>query len=160
MKMLDILQMMMNCILTLKICRYRRVHNAIPSYHCTQIILRLDHLRAASRWTFTKLPLSGAKTAEVSYARASSYLTLSSVTSGRYSMGVAAPSVGEGANAGYTRRNFRRVAVRARGPAVKKPGRIFTNPTLIELRQEISQYHWLRGTVTSFSALARSVRQS
>ncbi|GBM08946.1 hypothetical protein AVEN_170190-1 [Araneus ventricosus] len=40
------------------------------------------------------------------------------------------------------------------------PGRIFTNPTLIELRQEISQYHWLRGAVTSFSALARSVRQS
>ncbi|GBN74576.1 hypothetical protein AVEN_41541-1 [Araneus ventricosus] len=39
-------------------------------------------------------------------------------------------------------------------------GRIFTNPTLIELRQEISQYHWLRGAVTSFSALARSVRQS
>ncbi|GBO25638.1 hypothetical protein AVEN_217085-1 [Araneus ventricosus] len=42
----------------------------------------------------------------------------------------------------------------------RKPGRIFTNPTLIELRQEIGQYHWLRGAVTSFSALARSVRQS
>ncbi|GBN22023.1 hypothetical protein AVEN_211334-1 [Araneus ventricosus] len=41
-----------------------------------------------------------------------------------------------------------------------RPARIFTNPTLIELRQEISQYHWLRGAVTSFSALARSVRQS
>ncbi|GBM37708.1 hypothetical protein AVEN_239854-1 [Araneus ventricosus] len=41
-----------------------------------------------------------------------------------------------------------------------EPGGIFTNPTLIELRQEISQYHWLRGAVTSFSALARSVRQS
>ncbi|GBM95115.1 hypothetical protein AVEN_104696-1 [Araneus ventricosus] len=41
-----------------------------------------------------------------------------------------------------------------------RPGGIFTNPTLIELRQEISQYHWLRGAVTSFSALARSVRQS
>ncbi|GBN02955.1 hypothetical protein AVEN_38977-1 [Araneus ventricosus] len=40
------------------------------------------------------------------------------------------------------------------------PGGIFTNPTLIELRQEISQYHWLRGAMTSFSALARSVRQS
>ncbi|GBN27606.1 hypothetical protein AVEN_205840-1 [Araneus ventricosus] len=40
------------------------------------------------------------------------------------------------------------------------PGRIFTNPTLIELRQVIGQYHWLRGAVTSFSALARSVRQS
>ncbi|GBO26238.1 hypothetical protein AVEN_23594-1 [Araneus ventricosus] len=39
-------------------------------------------------------------------------------------------------------------------------GRTFTNPTLIELRQEISQYHWLRRAVTSFSALARSVRQS
>ncbi|GBN77835.1 hypothetical protein AVEN_191898-1 [Araneus ventricosus] len=34
----------------------------------------------------------------------------------------------------------------------RKPGRIFTNPTLIELRQEIGQYHWLRGAVTSFSA--------
>ncbi|GBM95711.1 hypothetical protein AVEN_33941-1 [Araneus ventricosus] len=33
-------------------------------------------------------------------------------------------------------------------------GRIFTNPTLIELMQEISQYHWLRGAVTSFSVLA------
>ncbi|GBN26015.1 hypothetical protein AVEN_142442-1 [Araneus ventricosus] len=41
-----------------------------------------------------------------------------------------------------------------------RPGRIFTNPTLIELRQEIRQYHWLRGEVTSFSALSRSVRQS
>ncbi|GBO05213.1 hypothetical protein AVEN_241258-1 [Araneus ventricosus] len=41
-----------------------------------------------------------------------------------------------------------------------RSGGIFTNPTLIELRQEISQYHWLRGAVTSFSALARSVRQS
>ncbi|GBN63311.1 hypothetical protein AVEN_189015-1 [Araneus ventricosus] len=40
------------------------------------------------------------------------------------------------------------------------PGSIFTNPTLIELRQEIGQYHWQRGAVTSFSALARSVRQS
>ncbi|GBM03606.1 hypothetical protein AVEN_203177-1 [Araneus ventricosus] len=39
-------------------------------------------------------------------------------------------------------------------------GSIFTNPTLIELRQEIGQYHWLRGAVTSFSVLARSVRQS
>ncbi|GBN27133.1 hypothetical protein AVEN_120328-1 [Araneus ventricosus] len=41
-----------------------------------------------------------------------------------------------------------------------RAGGIFTNPTLIELRQEISQYHWLRGAVTSCSALARSVRQS
>ncbi|GBM66857.1 hypothetical protein AVEN_163765-1 [Araneus ventricosus] len=40
------------------------------------------------------------------------------------------------------------------------PARIFTIPTLIELRQEISQCHWLREAVTSFSALARSVRQS
>ncbi|GBM74298.1 hypothetical protein AVEN_212197-1 [Araneus ventricosus] len=40
------------------------------------------------------------------------------------------------------------------------PGSIFTNPTLIELRQEIGQYHWLRGAATSFPALARSVRQS
>ncbi|GBL95941.1 hypothetical protein AVEN_227164-1 [Araneus ventricosus] len=43
---------------------------------------------------------------------------------------------------------------------VSTSGRIFTNPTLIELRQEISQYYWLRGAVTSFSALARSVWQS
>ncbi|GBM95647.1 hypothetical protein AVEN_37624-1 [Araneus ventricosus] len=42
----------------------------------------------------------------------------------------------------------------------ERPGGIFTNPTLIELRQEISQYHWLRGAVTSFSALARRLRQS
>ncbi|GBO32273.1 hypothetical protein AVEN_273562-1 [Araneus ventricosus] len=40
------------------------------------------------------------------------------------------------------------------------PGGIFTNPTLIELRQEISRNNWLRGAVTSFSALARSVRRS
>ncbi|GBM33015.1 hypothetical protein AVEN_263504-1 [Araneus ventricosus] len=48
------------------------------------------------------------------------------------------------------------------GTASRRPGsgRIFTNPTLIELRQEISQYHWLRGAVTSFSDLARSARQS
>ncbi|GBO01383.1 hypothetical protein AVEN_267468-1 [Araneus ventricosus] len=39
------------------------------------------------------------------------------------------------------------------------PGRIFTNPTLIELRQEISEYHWLQGAVTSLSALARSFYQ-
>ncbi|GBM18406.1 hypothetical protein AVEN_72745-1 [Araneus ventricosus] len=44
--------------------------------------------------------------------------------------------------------------------AIRTPACIFTNPTLIELRQEISQYHWLRGAVTSFSALARSVLQS
>ncbi|GBM86482.1 hypothetical protein AVEN_215263-1 [Araneus ventricosus] len=41
---------------------------------------------------------------------------------------------------------------------ITRPVRIFTNPTLIEPRQEISQYHWLRGAVTSFSALARNVR--
>ncbi|GBM02842.1 hypothetical protein AVEN_52021-1 [Araneus ventricosus] len=45
-------------------------------------------------------------------------------------------------------------------PLSGRTGSIFTNPTLIELRQEISQYHWLRGAVTSFSVLARSVRQS
>ncbi|GBM76377.1 hypothetical protein AVEN_181693-1 [Araneus ventricosus] len=41
-------------------------------------------------------PFAAAKTVKVSYARASSDLTLSSVTSSRYSMRVAAPSVGDG----------------------------------------------------------------
>ncbi|GBM52350.1 hypothetical protein AVEN_229578-1 [Araneus ventricosus] len=52
------------------------------------------------------------------------------------------------------------VASQLRCRVAPHPGSIFTNPTLIELRQEISQYHWLRGAVTSFPALARSVRHS
>ncbi|GBL92583.1 hypothetical protein AVEN_131413-1 [Araneus ventricosus] len=56
--------------------------------------------------------------------------------------------------------SLRPAFVAVKGKFLERPGRIFTNPTLIELRQEISQYYWLRGAVTSFSALARSVRQS
>ncbi|GBN85778.1 hypothetical protein AVEN_44945-1 [Araneus ventricosus] len=33
--------------------------------------------------------------------------------------------------------------VAVKGTFLDRPGRIFTNPTLIELRQEIGQYDWL-----------------
>ncbi|GBM58950.1 hypothetical protein AVEN_35948-1 [Araneus ventricosus] len=77
-------------------CSAVRTENSIQCRRVRNATHRLTTYERSVAGHSLRSPFAGAKTVEVSYARASSDLSLSSVTSSRHNMRVAAPSIGDG----------------------------------------------------------------